>query len=185
MKRRKGRSVVLIVGVITLFLTAGCASMLSRALVPDVDTHLKAGELSHLKSVNADFNDKLLALADKDTDKKTKLALAKIIYKGNKMATDIKPSSAENMMQQYARMVGRTGVEEQVGVGIEWTKGLISQVAGGTVAGGGLIGTLIGLMRSRNRKAKALNIFKSELTPEELAKTKKAAEHTGLEAEVG
>jgi hypothetical protein len=39
-------------------------------------------------------------------------------------------------------------------------------------------------MRSRARKAKALNIFKTELTPEERARTKKAAEHTGVEGEV-
>ena len=169
-----------VIVVVALFLSGGCASMLSRVLVPDVDTHLKDSELSHLKEINKDFNAKLISLVNKDVDKKTALAFAKIMYKGSKNVTDIQPGAAETMMQQWARMQGRQGVEEHIGVGIEWTKGLISTVTGG-IGGTGIIGLLL---RSRYRKTKALNIFKTELTPEELAKAKKAAEHTGLEKEI-
>jgi hypothetical protein len=83
-----------------------------------------------------------------------------------------------------SNQLSRPVVEQGIQTGFEWTANTISQVAGGSVAGGGLIGTIVGLMRSRARKAKALNIFKTELTAEELARTKKAAEHTGVEGEV-
>lgn len=170
--------------LVAVIMFTGCATTLSKMLVPDVDTHLRDTELAHLKAVNADFNEKVVSLANMTTDKKTKLALAKILYKGNKGVIDIKPSAAENLAQQYARMVGREGVEEQIGVGIEWSKGLITQIAGGGVAGVGGIGALLALLRRGNRKEKSLKIFKSSLSPEELAKVTKAAEHTGLEKEI-
>ena len=179
---RKFMSLLLLV---VIFMFCGCAGMVSKMLVPDVDTHLRDTELAHLKTVNADFNNKIIALADKATDKKTKLALAKILYKGTKGVIDIKPSAAENMMQQYARMVGREGVEKQIGVGIEWTKGLVSQVAGGGVAGVGGIGAILALLRRGNKKEKALKMIRSEADKETLDKFRKAAAHTGLEKEIG
>lgn len=171
--------------LIAVFMLTGCAGMMAKMLVPDVDTHLRDTELKHLKTVNADFNTKLITLADKPADKKVRLALAKIMYKANKGATDIKPSAAENLAQQYARMVGREGVEEQIGVGIEWTRGLITQVAGGGVAGASGIGAILALLRRGNKKEKALKMIRSEADEKTLGKFRKAAAHTGLEKEIG
>lgn len=175
---------VFMLSLAAVIMFTGCAGTLAKVLVPDVDTHLRDTELAHLKAVNADFNNKVVSLANMTTDKKTKLALAKILYKGNKGVIDIKPSAAENLAQQYARMVGREGVEEQIGVGIEWTKSLVTQLAGGSIAGGGMIGMIVGLLRSRSKKVRALNVVNSELDEGAKAKIKKALEHTGMEKEI-
>ncbi len=173
----------LIICVIALFSFTGCTGMMARAFVPDVKLHLNDNELDHLDKVNTWTKEDLLYLS-KLKNKKTAVILAKFIDKSSKRASDIKPSAAENAMQQYMRMIGRQGVEEQIGVGIEWTKGLVTQVAGGAVGGTGMIAAIVGLLRRGNRKEKSLKIFKSSLSPEELAKVTKAAEHTGLEREV-
>ena len=174
-----------ILSLVAVFVFTGCAATLSKLLISDVDTHLRDTELAHLKAINSDFNTKVVALANKtETDRKTKLALAKILLKANKGATNIKPSAAENMMQQYARMAGREGLEDQIGVGIEWTKGLVTQVAGGGVVGLGGIGTILALLRGRSKKNRALRIVSSELDETAKAKVKKALEHTGAEKEI-
>jgi hypothetical protein len=160
----------------------GCAEMMARALVPDVQTRMSDDELSHLKAVNGDLNKTIVSLAGTtDLDRREKLVLAKILLKGSKEATDIKPSATENMAQQYARMVGREGVEDGISAGIGWSKGLISTVGGGGVAGMGGLGILFNILRKKNKVIKVVN---SELTPEEKAKVKKALEHTGTEHEV-
>lgn len=172
-----------VMSLLVALLMTGC--VLSRMIVPDVDTRMSQGELDHLKDVNGDFNTTLLSLAETPgLDRKGKLYMAKVLLKGNKEVTGIKPSAAENMVQQYARMVGREGVDDTLNAGVEWSKGLIAQVAGGGVAGSGLIATIVGLMRSRNRKTKALGVVSSELDEEAKAKVKKALEHTGMEKEV-
>lgn len=173
----------LFICMIALFSFAGCTGMIARAIAPDVKTHLNKDELDHLEKVNKWTKEDILAISKLD-NKKTAVILTKFIDKSSKRASDIKPSAAENMMQQYARMVGREGVEGQIGVGIEWTKGLITQVAGGAVGGTGMIAAIVGLLRRGNRKEKGLKIFKSSLTPEELKKVADAAKHTGIEKEI-
>jgi hypothetical protein len=173
----------LIICVIALFSFTGCTGMIARAIVPDVRTHLNEDELNHLDKVNKWTKEDLLSLSKLD-NKKTAVMLAKFIDKSSKRASDIKPSAAENAMQQYMRMVGREGVEEQIGVGIEWTKGLVTQVAGGGLAGSGMIAGLVGLLRRGNRKDRALKVVSSELDENAKAKVKKALEHTGMEKEI-
>ena len=161
----------------------GCTGMIARALVPDVKTHLNRDELDHLDKVNTWTKEDLMSLSTA-TDKKTALMIAKFIDRSSKRASDIKPSAAENAMQQYMRMVGREGVEQQIGVGIEWTKGLVTQVAGGAVGGTGMIAGLVALLRRGNRKDRALKVVNSELDETAKAKVKKALEHTGMEREI-
>ena len=173
----------LIICVIALFSFTGCTSMIARAIAPDVKTHLNKDELDHLDKVNTWTKEDLLSLS-KLENKKTAVMLAKFIDKSSKRASDIKPSAAENAMQQYMRMVGREGVEEQIGVGIEWTKGLVTQVEGGAVGGTGIIATMVGLLRRGNRKDKALKIVNSKLPDDVKTKIKEALEHTGMEKEV-
>ncbi len=174
------KQIVLFLSVIAL-LSSGC--VMTKLLVPDVDTRMSQKELTHKKNVNGDFNATLLALAEK-TDLKSdkgKLNFAKLALKASREADDIAPSAAENMIQQYMRMSGQGTLDTQLNQGFEWTTKLITEVAGGGVAGAGGIGWLAVLLR---RKAKALKIVNSELDDDSKAKVKKALEHTGSEKEV-
>jgi threonine dehydrogenase-like Zn-dependent dehydrogenase len=62
-----------------------------------------------------------------------------------------------------------------------WSTKLITEVAGGGVAGLGGIGLLVNMLM---RKSKALRVVNSELSDDAKAKVKKALQHTGLEKEV-
>ncbi len=177
MKYLKYLSMALLVG----FLSTGCIA--TKLFVPDVQTRMSQKELNHLKEVNTDFNDTLIALAGQ-TDLKSdkgKLNFAKLILKANKGVTDISPTATENLLQQYMRMTGQGTLDAQLDQGVEWTGKLISQVAGGGVAGAGGVGWLVALLR---RKSRALRVVNSELDDNSKAKVKKALEHTGSEKEV-
>jgi hypothetical protein len=62
-----------------------------------------------------------------------------------------------------------------------WSKTLITEVAGGGVAGIGGIGFLLNMIRRKNKTLKVVN---SELGDDAKAVVKKALRHTGLEKEV-
>lgn len=183
------KKITLVTMLITLaiLLCAGCAGMLANALVPTPDPRPKQRELDYNQAVN----DKIItALVTLNTAKEGKrVDTAKIIKaidrEGKRAHGSGEPSTLSMLGNQIIGNTTRPVVEAGIKSGFEWTIGTIGQIAGGAVGGTGLIGTIIGLARSRNRKSKALNIFKTELTPEELAKAKRAAEHTGLEKEVG
>lgn len=186
------RILILSMMLVALCLSGGClSSMVSRALVPGPDPRPKQRELTFSENVNREQL-KTIAFMVKDAEGKPvendalkKLAL-KAIDKESKRAHGAgQPSTMAMMGNQILANTTRPMVEEGIRSGFEWTAGAITEVAGGAVGGSGLIATIIGLARSRNRKSKALNIFKTESTPDELAKIKKAAEHTGLEKEVG
>lgn len=170
----------LLIVAVAVFLSTGCVA--TKLFVPDVSNRLESKELTHLKDVNVDYNKTLLALADKDKiEDKTKLNFAKLALKGNKEVTDVRPSAIGQVANAYVGNVAREKLDEQIKTGISWSSKLISQVAGGGVAGGGGLAYLIALLR---RKSKALNVVNAELSPEEKAKVKKAMNHTGLEKEV-
>jgi hypothetical protein len=155
---------------------------MTKMLIPDVDTRMSQKELSHVEKINGDFNDTLLALMDDETEKdKTKLILAKILLKSNRDAQGVKPSATENVMQQYMRMKGQGALDEQLNIAAGWSKTLITEVAGGGLAGVGILGFLGNMIR---RKSKALRVVNSELSEDAKAVVKKALQHTGLEKEV-
>jgi len=171
--------IVLVLSLIAV-LSSGC--MMTKMLIPDVDTRMSQKELEHVETINGDFNDTLLALMDDETEKdKTKLILAKILLKSNKDAQGVSPSAAENVFQQYMRMQGQGALDEQLNVAAGWSKTLITEVAGGGVAGIGGIGFLLNMIRRKNKTLKVVN---SELGDEAKAAVKKALRHTGLEKEV-
>lgn len=172
--------IILVLSLMAI-LSSGCVA--TKLFVPDVDTRMSQKELAHINTVNGSFNTTLLALAnssDLSTDK-GKLNFAKLAYKASKEATSIEPSAAENMIQQYMRMSGQGKLDAQLNQGVEWTTKLVTEVAGGGVAGLGVLGFLGNLLR---RKSKALKVVNSELDTDAKARVKKALEHTGLEKEV-
>ena len=161
-------------------LSGGCIA--TKLFVPDVDTRMSTKELDHVKSINTGFNETILSVLDDKTEKdKTKLIIAKILLKSNKDAQGVQPSATENVMQQYMRMKGQGALDEQLNIAAGWSKTLITEVAGGGLAGVGLLGFLGNLVR---RKSKALRVVSSELGEDAKAVVKKALQHTGLEKEV-
>ncbi len=171
------------VAIFILYMCCGCAGMLAKALVPDVDLHLSDEELTYMEKINKDYNTTLITLSEVE-DKKKAVAFGKLVRNGNKRANNIQPSAAERATQQYMRMVGREGVEEHIGTGIEWSKQMIGTVAGGATGVGGLSGLLAMFMRKNARKGKTLKVVNAKLDDTEKAKIKTALEHTGLEGEV-
>jgi hypothetical protein len=174
------RYIILVLALFSV-LSSGCLA--TKLFIPDVDTRMSQKELTHVDKINKDFNITLLALANKSdlaTDK-GKLNFAKLAYKASLEATDVQPSAAENMIQQYMRMAGQGTLDAQLNQGFEWSKKLITEVAGGGLAGAGGIGWLLTVLR---RKNKALKVVSSELDETAKAKVKKALEHTGSEKEV-
>jgi hypothetical protein len=155
---------------------------MTKMLIPDVDTRMSTKELDHVKSVNVDFNETILSILDDQTEKdKTKLIMAKILLKSNRDAQGVSPSATENVVQQYMRMKGQGVLDEQLNVAAGWSKTLITEVAGGSLAGVGVLGFLGNMIR---RKNKTLRVVSSELGEEAKAAVKKALQHTGLEKEV-
>ena len=178
MNKRKKTPLLCIIAVATLFICGGCSALLSRAIM-NTDTRTPQKELDFNRTITKDVLAVYESLSDKE-GASIKGIIKAVDREANRAHKAGDPSVAAMLSNQLSRPI----VEQGIQTGFEWTANTISQVAGGSVAGGGLIGTIVGLMRSRARKAKALNIFKTELTPEELARTKKAAEHTGVEGEV-
>jgi len=174
--------------VAVLFLGSGCiSSMIANSLVPTPDPRPKQRELNYNQAVNVKVIDALVTLSTGTEEEKTEAAkiIKAIDREGKRAHSSGEPSALSMLGNQIIGNTARPMVEEGIRSGFEWTTSAITEVAGGAVGGTGMIATIIGLARSRNRKTKALNIFKTESTPDELAKIKKAAEHTGLEKEVG
>tara|TARA_Y100000310_G_scaffold236502_1_gene239676 strand:+ start:320 stop:829 length:510 start_codon:yes stop_codon:yes gene_type:complete len=162
-----------------LLVSGGCYGLVSKAFM-NTSTRTPQKELSYNDAVNARTVSALIALSDKKG-----IPLSKLIKALDREANRAHKTSSPSMAAMLTNQMSLPYMEKSLKAGTEWTTGLISQVAGGAVGGTGLIGTIVGLMRSRNKKVRALNLVKVESTPEELAKLKKAAEHTGLEKEVG
>jgi hypothetical protein len=155
---------------------------MTKLLMPDVDTRMSQKELTHVETVNSSFNKAVLDVLDDETEKdRTKIVIAKILLKSNKDAQDISPSATENILQQLVRSQGQGVLDGQLDAVAGWSTKLITEVAGGGVAGLGGIGLLVNLLR---RKSKALRVVNSELSDEAKAKVRKALQHTGLEKEV-
>lgn len=168
--------------VLSLFAVLSSGCVVTKMFIPDVDTRMSSKELEHVKAVNLDFNDTIMAILDDQTEKdKTKLIMAKILLKSNKDAQGVQPSATENVVQQMMRMKGQGALDETLNVAAGWSKTLITEVAGGSVAGVGLLGFLGNMIR---RKSKALRVVNSELSEDAKAVVKKALQHTGLEKEV-
>lgn len=173
------KHIILVLSLIAV-LSSGC--VMTKMFIPDVDTRMSQKELTHVQEVNQDFNNTVLSVLDDDTEKdKTKLIMAKILLKSNKNAQSVAPSSTENVLQQYMRMKGQAGLDDQLNIAAGWSKKLITEVAGGGIAGVGGVGFLVQLLR---RKNKALKVVNSELDDTAKAKVKKALEHTGSEKEI-
>jgi len=176
---RKMRKIILASILGLALLSSGCAAMMSRALM-NTDSRTPQKELDFNRTITKDVLAAYESLSGKE-GASIKGIVKAIDREANRAHKAGDPSVAAMLSNQLSRPI----VEQGLQTGFEWTANTISQVAGGAVGGGGLIGTIVGLVRSSNRKKKALNIFKTELTPEEMARAKKAAEHTGLEREVG
>jgi len=174
------KHIILVLAVFAL-LSSGC--VMTKFLVPDVDTRMSQKELTHVEGINEDFNKVLMLLASAENLKtdKGKLNFAKLAYKASKEAQDVSPSTAENMIQQYMRMSGQGSLDKQLDIAAGWSKTLITEVAGGGVAGLGALGFLGNMIR---RKNKTLRVVNSELDDDAKAKVKRALQHTGLEKEV-
>lgn len=184
MKKNMSLLCMVVLAVTVLFLSGGCVtSMIASALVPKQDARPKKSELAYNEAVNVKVIDALVKLHSgaKEGDK---VPLAKIINaidrQGKRAHGSGKPSTLAMFGNQILGNTTRPMVERGLQDGFQWTKGLVGQLAGG-VGGTGVIAML---MRSRSRKIRALNVFKTELNPDELAKVKKATEHTGLQNEV-
>jgi hypothetical protein len=189
MKKTPILCVVLLALCLCLF--SGCASTLSKLLVPGPDPRPKQRELTFNENVNKEQL-KTIAFMVKDADGKPiendalkKLALKAIDKEGKRAHRSGQPSTLAMVGNQVLSNTTRPMVEAGIKSGFEWTTSAITEVAGGAVGGSGLIATIIGLARSRNRKAKTLNMIKTEASEGEMAKFRKAAAHTGLEKEVG
>jgi hypothetical protein len=155
---------------------------MTKLLMPDVDTRMSQKELTHVETVNSSFNKAVLDVLDDETEKdRTKIVIAKILLKSNKDAQDISPSATENILQQLVRSQGQGVLDGQLDAVAGWSTKLITEVAGGGVAGLGGIGLLVNMLM---RKSKALRVVNSELSDDAKAKVKKALQHTGLEKEV-
>lgn len=173
------KHVILVLSLMAI-LSSGC--VVTKFLIPDVTTRMSKNELDHIKNINTNFNDTILSILDDETEKdKTKLIMAKILLKSNRDAQGVSPSAAENVMQQYMRMKGQGGLDAQLNIAAGWSKTLITEVAGGSLAGIGVLGFLGNLLR---RKSKALRIVNSELGEDAKEVVRKALKHTGLEKEV-
>jgi hypothetical protein len=188
----KKRNFILCMVIMALFLNGGCISnMIAGALVPGPDPRPKQRELTFNENVNKEQL-KTIAFMIKDADGKPiendalkKLALKAIDKEGKRAHRSGQPSALAMVGNQVLSNTTRPMVEAGIKSGFEWTTSAITEVAGGAVGGSGLIATIIGLARSRNRKAKTLNMIKTEASEGEMAKFRKAAAHTGLEKEVG
>ncbi len=161
-------------------MSSGC--VMTKMLMPDIDTRMSQKELTHVETVNNSFNKTVLDVLDDETEKdRTKIVIAKILLKSNKDAQNVSPSAAENVIQQLVRSQGQGVLDGQLEAVAGWSTKLITEVAGGGVAGLGGIGLLVNMLR---RKSKALRVVNSELSDEAKATVKKALQHTGLEKEV-
>jgi hypothetical protein len=165
---------------LSLILSSGC--VMTKMLIPDLDSRLSQRELSHKSTVATKTQDKLgLLLADGSLENdKSKLSVGRLIYKSGKDANDISPSSTENLANQFMRIKSQGVLDEQLDAGFQWSKGLVTQIAGGATGTGTITALLLGYLR----KKKALNVVNSELNPDEKIKIKKAMNHTGLEKHI-
>ncbi len=188
MKKYMSLVCMVLLAVTVLFLSGGCvSSMIASALVPKQDARPKKAELTYNQAINTKVIDALVKL-NTEAKEGDKVPLGKIINAIDRESKRAHGNGAQSTLAMLGnQIIGNTTrpmVERGIQDGFEWTKGLVGQLAGG-VGGTGVAGTVIAmLMRSRNRKNRALSMFKSELNQDELAKVKKAAEHTGLQNEV-
>lgn len=170
---------LLIIGL-SLLLSTGC--IMTKMLIPDVDTRMSSSELEH-KSTVADKTQtqiaKLLENGELKNDK-AKLSAAKLIYKTGADANDIVPSATENIMQQYMRMQGQEVLDSQLNAGFEWTTRTIGEIAGGATGGIGITGLLLAWLR----KKKVLGVVNATVSPEEKAKVKRELSYTNLERQI-
>jgi hypothetical protein len=92
---------------LSLILSSGC--VMTKMLIPDLDSRLSQRELSHKSTVATKTQDKLgLLLADGSLENdKSKLSVGRLIYKSGKDANDISPSSTENLANQFMRIKHR------------------------------------------------------------------------------
>ncbi|MCP4990977.1 MAG: hypothetical protein GY928_34500 [Colwellia sp.] len=142
---------LILVLVFVLMVGQGCFTMMSKALVPDVNPKMNEEELGHLSNVYTTGSNTLLSIVDaKVEDKQTKRALQSL-DRMNKRANDIQPGVLQTGASQYLAMVGQKNVETGLREGFEWTKGLIGTAAGGATGVGGL-GVLITQLLGRRRK---------------------------------
>ncbi len=172
---------------VVLFLTLSTGCVLTKALIPDVQTRMTKEELQHKSGISTATQNNLATLLKAgglETDR-AKLSAAKLIYKTGVNADDIAPSAAENLLQQYVRTQAQGSLDSQLDAGFQWSTKLISQVAGGGVGGVGLAGWMATMLRRSSRRKKALGVVSAELSAEEKAKVKIAMNHTDLERELG
>jgi hypothetical protein len=186
--------------VVIMFSLCGCFGVFK-----DVQTRVDREEMTHLSTVQTSTNTSIEKIAkmmivkegQKGLDKKTAYALAKLIYKTGQAASDIQPSEAGNLAQQWLLMFGREKSMEQMKVAGDWGIKQIGSLAGASTGLGGL-GIFTALLGRRNKKNKAesaeridyevgKNRLKTSLIntdPNMVAKVNEAAKHTVMEGNI-
>ena len=182
---------VLLFGLPVVFLmSCGCTAMVSRMLLGTEDTSPKKHVLSYQESITTkglDFYGKAL---DKVSEEKvTNKGIVKIANlvddelnrKGKAGGTD-KFAMVGNTM---VRMMEQPQIKAKVEEGFQFGMNALTMAISGGIGGTGILGTIIAKSRKRIRKEVLKNRIKTKVlneNPEILAKVKKEAENTEVEA---
>ncbi len=180
------RLFILCVLVISL---SGCAGMLSRVITGTQDATVPQKVLTHNENMTtkgyALYTTALSKITENKADNKAILKIANLVdddlARKSKAGEESKLATIGNTA---VRMIAQPQIQKKVEEGVEWSKNMITAVAGGATGGTGIFGTMLyRLIKCRNRIKKEVlkNQIKTKAISEDpvmLKKVNEVAEHT-------